>query len=218
MPNKPTASLDQFHALAKDIAPAARAAGAPTPPTPYEQQNPVNADNPDHVVQTLRGLSNCPLPNIAQELNSMVDTITKADSLSEEAITALGDAVTNTLLSNYYCRKQVTKRTVALGSEDPALLEASQKIDGLITEATHLLEAHQEKIAAVQKIHKERWDYVVKTYGLSVATHLYQIDDKENVIQQVSLDCKSCTGVAQAREKMQRLTAALVNSKEPSDE
>ena len=183
---------------------------------PEEQQKVIKSQlNPlphgDESIAIIRENSACTIKAVAEALKPIVPALVQIPCTDEEINKKVESAISAcaivSLRARSYCPEQVKTRVMCRFSDDAKIMAMEEELTQLQTRMEELHKEVQEVAEKGQRIAREQFEYCVSNYGLTLHEHFYWINDKDKVIEQVSLDCATCKGSKLA-------TSALKEAKE----
>lgn len=174
-----------------------------------ERANPLPFGRPG--LQTLRALSDCPIPDEAGQIKKLLDKLLALELVDiEEPLKIVGEGIASVIMADTYCLKHKTQRAVVRFEEDEELQKYHKDLQDLQKRLGELKQELADISQAAQAANKGRWETAVKKFGLAPEKFTYELDEEAGVIYLTDLKCNECTGRTKTRKARQTVAEKLV--------
>ena len=194
--------------------------GAQSPEDVKTQLNPI--PHGEQGIAVVREQTGCPLGPEAQKLNDFIKQLLNYKTDDEAVHDAIDETISKGLgvgiRGHRHCDKQIKTRTMCYFSKDDKLGVFAEQISKIEEDMSELESKIKDIVERGNALIKERFEYIVKTYGLSLEKYFYWIDEDKGLVESVLLDCDRCKGITKMRKARQE-AEALVKSlqKDPKE-
>lgn len=174
-----------------------------------EKANPVPAGRAG--LQTLRALSECPIPQEAGQIKKLLDKLLTLQIDDVDApLKVVGEGIASVIMADVYCAKYKTSRPAVRFEDDEELHKIHTDFHDLQARLNELQAEIAEVAQATQAKQKERWEAAIKKFGLAPEKFTYELDEEQGTIFLVDLKCNECVGRAKTRKARQEVAEKLV--------
>ena len=148
----------------------------------------------------LRQFNDCPIPGMAQHLDARMKNAISAKD--EEETLKLCDCISDIMAADLRCEKQLKTRVVVKFTADDELLAMTQQLGAIAIEASSLSERIRNLEDEYNKLEAERFAKASSKYGLDLKARSYRVNEVEECIELVEVDCETCVSKTRLQESL----------------
>jgi len=167
----------------------------------------------ENLVPELRKRTNCAVVPESATLDSVLKQLMAkplADiEVTKTRMTILADGISAALLVPAFCAQQLKNRPICSLKDNEDIAKITSELAQLETEGTALNNALVIIIEKAEKLASQRWDLLVKHYGLDPVRNSYKLDETDGTLTEVTLQCADCKGLTRIRKSRQAIQENL---------
>ena len=181
--------------------------------TPKPKTNPLPKN--DEGYRRFREENNCVVATTTMDINELLQGM-REHVKSGKVTQDMGLIAQHAACAEDVCLDNKKERIVADLTKDELSSRMHEKI--LIAQK-EMQEIHQqlvEKSHALEALHLDRWDRIVKSHGLDPIKYHYFLDDENGKVYQTELDCDTCTSNVEL-QRIHKVFEDICEGDKPND-
>lgn len=167
----------------------------------------------ENLVPELRKRTTCAITPESATLDAVMKQLMakpEADiEIAKTRMNILADGISAALLVPSYCAQQLKNRPICKLSDNEEIAGITSELSKLEVEGSALNDALVAIIEKAENLSSQRWELLVKHYGLDPVRNSYKLNETDGTLTEVTLQCSDCKGLTRIRKARQAIQENL---------